>query len=173
MELRFGDKEVTVRLQKGFDLLKEFGGIWHFVNHPESEGEIDRACHAKIVWGTGLGLDARFHTRSRSAFPENGQHLMLEIDSNDPAMAADETSHADGKEPHAAADVKYGHCRSNICLEYLVRVMEDAPQDVVEQVGVSPGTHVAFQDEAPWNEEILFAASGQIRPAARRHPFFA
>jgi hypothetical protein len=109
VELRFRDKEVTVGVQKGSDLPKEPCGVWDFVDHPEGEDKINWVCYAKIVGSAVVSLDARSHTSSRGTFPENIQHLLLEIDSNNPAMAADETSHADGKEPHATADVEHSH----------------------------------------------------------------
>jgi hypothetical protein len=93
-------------------------------------------------------LDARSHTGSRGTFPENLQHLLLEVDSNNSAMAADETSHADGKEPHATANVQHSHSWMNIGPEYLFWVMEEPPQEIVEQVGVSPRTDMGFQDKA-------------------------
>jgi hypothetical protein len=157
VELRFRDKEVTVGVQKGSDLPKEARRVWDFVDHPEGENEINRACYAKIVGSTLVSLDARSHTSSRSTFPENIQHLLLEIDSNNSAMAPYETSHADGKEPHATANVEYSHSRTNICLEYLLWVMEEPPQEIVEHVGVSPRTDMVFQDKAP-RVRILFAA---------------
>jgi hypothetical protein len=156
VELRFRDKEVTVGVQKGSDLPKESRRVWDFVDHPESENEINRACYAKIVGSTVVGLDARSHTSSRGTFPENIQHLLLEIDSNNSAMAPYETSHADGKEPHATANVEYSHPWTNICLEYLLWVMEEPPQEIVEQVGVSPRTDMVFQDKAP-AVRMLFA----------------
>lgn len=156
MELRFRDKEVTVGVQKGSDLPKESRRVWDFVDHPEGENEINRACYAKIVGSTVVSLDARSHTSSRGTFPENIQHLLLEIDSNNSAMAPYETSHADGKEPHATANVEYRHPWTNICLEYLLWVMEEPPQEIVEQVGVSPRTDMVFQDKAP-AVRMLFA----------------
>jgi hypothetical protein len=138
------------------DLAKEPCGVWDFVDHPEGEGEFNRACYAKIVGSAAVSLDEGSNTSSRGTFPENIQHLLLEIDSNNPAMAADETSHADGKEPHATANVEHSHPWTNICLEYLLWVMEEPPQEIVEQVGVSPRTDMVFQDKAP-AVRMLFA----------------
>ncbi len=98
-----------MRVKDSSDLPKEPCGVWDFVDHPEGENEINRVCYAKIVRGTVVSSDARSNTSSRGTFPENIQHFLLEIDSNNPAIAADETSHADGKEPHATADVQHSH----------------------------------------------------------------
>lgn len=126
------------------------------MDHPEGEDEINRACYAKIVGSTVVSLDAGSHTSSLGAFPENLQHLLLEIDSNNSAMATNKTSHADGKEPHATANVQHSHPWMNIGPEYLLWVMEEPPQDIVEQIGVSPGTDMVFQDKAP-AVRMLFA----------------
>lgn len=137
------------------DLAKEPCGVWDFVDHPEGEGEFNRACYAKIVGSAAVSLDEGSNASSRGTFPENIQHLLLEIDSNNPAMAADETSHADGKEPHATANVEHSHPWTNICLEYLLWVMEEPPQEIVEQVGVSPRTDMVFQDKAPRSQDVI------------------
>jgi len=125
VELWFRDKELTMGVKDSADLPKKPCGVWGFVDHPEGEDEINRVCYAKIFGSAAVGLDARSHTSSRGTFPENIQHLLLEIDSNNPAMAADETSHADGKEPHATADVQHRHPWMNICPEYLLWVMKE------------------------------------------------
>jgi len=156
VELRFRDKEVTVGVQKGSDLPKEPRGVWDFVDHPEGENEINWACYAKIVGSTVVGLDARSQTSSCGTFPKDIQHLLLEVDSNNSAMVSYETSHGDGKEAHATANVEYRHPWTNICLQYLLWIMEEPPQEIVEQVGVSPRTDVVFQDKAP-RVRILFA----------------
>ena len=155
MELRFRDKEVTVGIQEGSDLLKEFRGVWDFVDHPEGENEINWACYAKIVGSTVVSLDSRSHASSRGTFPEDIQHLLLEIDSNNSAKAPYETSHADGKEPHTTANVEYRHPWTNICLEYLLWIMDKPPQDIVEQVSVSPRTDMVFQDKAPRSPNVI------------------
>jgi hypothetical protein len=169
VELRFRDKEVTLGVQKGPDLSNESRGVWDFVDHPEGEDEINRACYAKIVGSTVVSLDARPHTSSGGTFPENIQHLLLEIDSNNSAMAPYETGHADGKEPHATANVEYRHPWTNICLEYLPWVMEEPPQEIVEQVGVSPRTDMVFQDKAPRSQGVICQTFfKRLRDSAKR-----
>ena len=143
-------------VQKGSDLPKEPCGVWDFVDHPEGEDKINWVCYTKIVGSATASLDEGSNTSSRGTFPENIQHLLLEIDSNNPAMAADETSHADGKEPHATADVQHSHPWMNICPEHFLWVMEEPPQEIVEQVSVSPGTDMVFQNKAP-AVRMLFA----------------
>jgi hypothetical protein len=138
-----GDEEQPARLQEGPKLRQEAGLIVHFVHDPERQDEVGTPDAAQVVPGARSKVDALSQTCPLGSAPRSTYHPLLQIDCDDTPLRPNETGHTEREMPEAATDIHDGVAWPDELAEKLGRVMDPAPQTVVEGVGEPPGTSVS------------------------------
>ena len=65
---------------------------------------------------------------------QNIEHLLLQIDGNDAAPLTHAPRHRNGKETHAAAEIKHRRTGLDIGVEDLIRIMNPASEAMIDKV---------------------------------------
>ena len=88
----------------------------------------------------------RSATPARRAFPQDVQHLLLQVHRDDVSGRPHEFRQGNRKQAHTAPHVHDRHPRTYVGTEDCRRVVDEPPQAVVDEVAAPPRTNVPTHD---------------------------
>ncbi len=142
---RLGDQERGPRLEQLVDFPQESGQVAHLVQHGERQGEIEAAVpssQADGVLGGFVGLDPVCQAGLGRSPAEHSKHAGLHVHADHFAAGTDHLGHGQAEETHRAADVQDCHAGPDVGRQDLVRVVQELPEPVGQEVARPHGTNV-------------------------------
>jgi hypothetical protein len=89
-----------------------------------------------------MGLDSIRQAGLGRTSAKHPEHPGLHVDADDLAAGADHFSYRQAEKAHRAADVQYGHAGSDVRRKNLVRILQELPEPVGQEVTCPYGAHM-------------------------------